>query len=265
MQNSKATYDKSDFEKIDGAYFDELVGSEAGPRYSLLIFSIRKAKSNTFAKKVYSKISKRLGRPLRNYKDLMFYCSRTSLVLLFAVIALLGIHLCLSELSVVLLPLHILIILLSYFSVQIQVDSFESIEITKIDFITTQTMIMIPQDFNKAGFGPQVLGRYLNPVGVTPNGIHAMTEPWLLRIWPLSSLAGFWHAVVKYFSKVRTIKAYIFKDGFRKEIMDEFDSYTLAHLKNLTENLVVYKNDMITVEKLALLRESQVVVIGNQL
>ena len=263
MQNSKATYDKSKFEKIDRACFDDLVGSEAGGRYSLLIFSIRKAKSNAFAKNVYSKISERLGRPIRTYKDLIFYCSWTSLVLLFAVIALLGIHLFLSELSVVLLLLHILIILLSYFSVQIQVDSFESIEITKIDFIATQTMIR--QDFNKAGFGTQVLGRYLNPLGVTPNGIHAMTESRLLRIWPLSSLAGFWHAVVKYFSKVRTIKAYLFKDGFRKEVLDEYDSYTLSHLKKLTENIVVYKNDMITVEKLVLLRESQVIFSGNQL
>ena len=263
MQNSKATYDKSKFEKIDAACFDELVGSETGVRYSILMFSIRKDKSNTFAKNVYSKISERLGRPIRTYTDLIFYCSWTSLVLLFAAMLILGIHLCLLELSVGLLLLHIPIILLSYFSVQLQVDSFESIEITIVNFMATQTKIR--QDFTKAGFGTPVLGRYLNPIGVTPNGRHAMPVPWLLRIWPLSSLAGFWHAVVKYFSKVRTIKAYLFKDGCRKEIMDEYDSHTLRHLKELTENLAVYKNDMITVEKLVLLRESQVVFSGNQL
>lgn len=263
MQNSKATYDKSKFEKIDGACFDELVSSETGVRYSLLVFSIRKAKSNTFARNVYSKISERLGRPIRTYKDLIFYCSWTSLVLLFAVMALLGIHLCLSELSVVLLLLHILIILLSYFSVQIQVDSFESIEITKIDFIATQTMIR--QDFNKAGFGPQVLGRYLNPVGVTPNGKHVMAEHRLLRIWPLSSITRLWRAVVQYRSKVSTIKAYLFKDCCQKEILDEYDSYTLSHLKELSENVVAYNNDIIGVEKLVLLRDSQVVFCGNEI
>ena len=168
MQDSRAIYDKSKFDKIDRTCFDELVGGETGARYSLVIFSIRKSKSNTFAKEVYSKISEWLCRPLRTYKDLIIYCSWTSLGLLLAVMAILGIHLCLPELSVGLLLLHIPIILLFYFSVQLQVDSFESIEITRVDFMATQTMIR--QDFNKAGFGPQVLGRYINPIGITPNG-----------------------------------------------------------------------------------------------
>ena len=263
MQDSRAIYDKSKFDKIDRTCFDELVGGEAGARYSLVIFSIRKSKSNTFAKEVYSKISEWLCRPLGTYKDLIIFCSWTSLGLLLAVMAILGIHLCLPELSVGLLLLHIPIILLFYFSVQLQVDSFESIEITRVDFMATQTMIR--QDFNKAGFGPQVLGRYITPIGITPNGKYVMADSGLLRIWPLSLLASLWRAVVQYRSKVRIVKTYLFNDCCQKEILDEYDSYTLTHIKELSENVVVSNNDIMSIEKLVLLRDSQVVFCGNDI
>ena len=47
--------------------------------------------------------------------------------------------------------------------------------------------------------------------------------------------------------------------------MDEYDSYTLTHIKELCENVVVSNNDIMSIEKLVLLRDSQVVFCGNDI